>query len=387
MLSAVVLVVVGYGWVQLCAIGLGLNRADVIAAPPTPAAPSIAPTPAPGDVSAESATGSLSPWLAGDQNVLVVGVDSRTDARGEPLAASVLQGLHAGATDDGGQSTDTMIVMHLPAGGGTVTAISIPRDSYVPIAGGFGTHKINSAYAYGAHAAAAELGHHVMSGARLPAADAAGARTAIATVERLTGLRITHYAAVNLAGFYQLSQAIGGVPVCLNAPVHDSYTGADLPAGPQTLSGAEALAFVRQRHGLADGDLDRIRRQQRFLAGLGDRVLNGGMLTNPAALHRLLVAARSSITVDQDFDLLAAAQALIHLRAGDITFATIPIGTPNLHTRSDGDAVEVDTDQVHTFIRAVLRTGRDSDRTTEPAAAQSDRTATAPSANAPSCVN
>ncbi len=112
--------------------------------------------------------------LVGDQNVLVVGIDSRTNARGEPPPA-LLQQLHAGASSDGGDSTDTMIVVHIPAGGAGVTAISIPRDSYVLIAGGFGRHKINSAYPLGAHAATGQLIEQGLSGAALRvAADTAG---------------------------------------------------------------------------------------------------------------------------------------------------------------------------------------------------------------------
>jgi LCP family protein required for cell wall assembly len=155
-----------------------------------------------------------------------------------------------------------MIVLHIPAGGAAATAISIPRDSYVDITGGYGKHKINSAYSRGKNAAMSGLRTQGLSGAQLEvAANEAGAKTAIQTVEKFTGLTINHYAAINLAGFDALSQAVGGVEVCLKAPVHDSYSGADFPAGPQTLSGAQALAFVRQRHGLTS-DLDRIARER-----------------------------------------------------------------------------------------------------------------------------
>jgi LCP family protein required for cell wall assembly len=80
--------------------------------------------------------------------------------------------------------------------------------------------------------------------------DQAGRRSLVATVEQLTGASVDHYAEVNLAGFADITEAVGGVPVCLNAPVRDTYSDADLSAGPQTLQGAAAPAFVRQRHGL-----------------------------------------------------------------------------------------------------------------------------------------
>ncbi|MDN5918294.1 MAG: LCP family protein, partial [Pseudonocardia sp.] len=214
------------------------------------------------------------PGLSSDQNILVVGVDSRTDAQGDPLPQQVLDQLHAGGSDDGGDNTDTMIVVHIPAGGGEATGFSIPRDSYVAIPG-YGTHKINSAYTYGHNAARDALRSRGVSGPALAVQSAAaGGRTAIATVEQLTGLTITHYAAINLAGFFGISQAVGGVPVCLVAPVDDSYSGAHFPAGPQTVQGAAALAFVRQRHGLPDGDLDRVRRQQEFIASMAHTVLS-----------------------------------------------------------------------------------------------------------------
>ena len=96
--------------------------------------------------------------------------------------------------------------------------------------------------------------------------DAAAADALIGAVEDLTGLTIDHYAEVNLVGFATLTKAIGGVTVCLAAPTRDPLSGAHFAAGVQTISGATALAFVRQRHGLPQGDLSRIRRQQVFLA-------------------------------------------------------------------------------------------------------------------------
>ena len=104
----------------------------------------------------------------------------------------------------------------------------------------------------------------------------AGRQKLIASVENLTGTTIDHYGEINLAGFVELTDALGGVSVCLNTAVRDSYSGIDLPAGQQSVSGAAALAFVRQRHGLDGGDLDRIGRQQAFAAGLAQRLQDGG---------------------------------------------------------------------------------------------------------------
>ena len=331
MVSVVVFGATGYGWAQMHDLATGLSTVDVI------------------DPATQSPLGAPS---VDAQNILLVGLDTRTDAQGNPLPVAVLNQLHAGASDDGGDTTDTMIVIHIPAGGGPVTAISIPRDSYVSLANGFGQHKINSAFTSGKVAAENRLRAHGVTGAALAvASDQAGAKTTIQTVAQFTGLTINHYAAINLAGFYFLSQAVGGVAVCLKAPVHDSYSGANFPAGPQTVSGAQALAFVRQRHGLPHGDLDRIIRQQAFMASMAQTVLSTGTLTDPTKLNNLIAVIKKTTVLDSGWDIISFAQQLSGISAGDIRFVTIPIVTITLPTPSDGDAVEVNPQQVQAFIQ------------------------------------
>ncbi|MGW4402011.1 LCP family protein [Amycolatopsis nivea] len=329
LLAVVSLLVLGgtaFAWSKLNQITDGLTRSDVIG------------------------SGSNSPM--DEQNILMVGLDTRTDAEGNPLPEDVLDQLHAGGAEDGGDTTDTMIVVHIPAGGGNATAISIPRDSYVQLAGKFGKHKINSAYTYGQTARKNELKAQGESGAQLETDSAqAGAKTAIETVQQLTGLKITHYAAVNLAGFYYVSQAVGGVPVCLKAPVRDSYSGANFPAGPQNVAGAQALQFVRQRHGLPNGDLDRIKRQQVFMASMAKTILSAGTLTDPGKLDALIGAVKKAVVVDTNWDLLGFAQQLHGMSAGSINFVTVPVVSITLKTPNDGDAVQVDPQQVQKFVR------------------------------------
>ncbi|MFJ9786019.1 LCP family protein [Amycolatopsis sp. NPDC101161] len=339
--SALVLGATGYAWSQLSKLDHGLVTADVIS-------PS-------GQVQDEDALPGEPLKVA--QNILLVGIDARTDAYGNPLPQNVLDALHAGGGEDGGDTTDTMIVVHIPAGGAAATAISVPRDSYVDIAGGYGKHKINSAYSRGKNAAMSGLRSQGLSGAQLEvAANEAGAKTAIQTIEKFTGLTINHYAAINLAGFDALSQAVGGVEVCLKAPVHDTYSGADFPAGPQTLSGPQALAFVRQRHGLANGDLDRIARQQAFLSGMAKKVLSAGTFTDVSKLNALVTAVQGSVVLDKGWDVLSFAQQLRGMSSGAIAFATIPVQSLSLATPSDGDAVKVDPAQVQQFIRTAIST-------------------------------
>jgi LCP family protein required for cell wall assembly len=286
---------------------------------------------------------------------LLVGLDARTDAQGDPLPPELLNAMHAGP-DEGQLHTDTIILLHVPAEpGGRVVAISIPRDSYVPIAGGRGTHKINSAYRRGMQGAEESLRAQGIVGPELDRrARESGRRTLVATVEQLTGARIDHFAEIGMAGFVELTEALGGVPVCLNGRVRDSYSGVDLPAGRHLVSGAGALAFVRQRHGLEDGDLDRIARQQAFAAGLAQRVLAPGTITDPARLQRLVDIATRYLVLDSGWDLDQALSQMRQVSTEALTFYTIPTGRPDLRTPVDGIAVEIDRDAVQAFVRPLL---------------------------------
>lgn len=345
-LSVAVLAATALGWAQLRA----LDRSTPAAAVIDGAAP--APT--------------------REQNILLVGLDTRTDAQGNPLPPPVLAALNAGASGSGGGTADSLTVVHVPAGGGRATAISIPRDSYVDLGQGLGRHKINSAWSRAAAQATEAMTGSGPTGstslfaaeaagspspddpAVVRAASAAGARATIGAVQQLTGLPITHFAAVNLAGFADVSSAIGGVPVCLRAPAEDSYTGLSLPAGPQLVSGPQALAFVRQRHGLPNGDLDRIARQQVFLAGAIEKLLSAGTLTDPSAISRITDAVARSVTLDAGWNVLGFARQMQGLSAGAVTFRTIPTGTTQLSTPSDGTAVAVDPRTVRAFVATAI---------------------------------
>lgn len=345
-LSVGVLAASAFGWAQLRNLDRSTPTAAVIDTPAPPA--------------------------AGEQNILLVGLDSRTDALGNPLPRDVLAALHAGAASDGGDTADSLNVVHVPAGGGRATAISIPRDSYVDLGDGTGKHKINSAWSRASSQAVEALtsggpaGGTTLFAAESPAAPssddpavqraaaAAGARATIRAVETLTGLPVTHFAAVNLAGFADLSTAIGGVEVCLRAPAEDDYSGAALPAGPQQISGAQALSFVRQRHGLPGGDLDRIARQQVFLAGATERMVSAGTLTDPLAMSRITAALSRSVTLDSGWNVLGFASQMQGLSTGAVTFRTIPTGSTELSTPSDGSAVEVDPVEVRAFTTAAV---------------------------------
>jgi LCP family protein required for cell wall assembly len=290
----------------------------------------------------------------GAVDILLVGMDSRTDAQGHKLPANLLNKLHAGA-DNGEINTDTLILVHIPNDGRAATAMSIPRDSYVDIPG-YGKHKINSAFGYAKNDAMNKLrAQGVKDPAQLDVqSNQAGAKETIATVEKLTSTTIDHYAEVNLVGFYDISNAIGGVPVCLKQAVNDrQYSGAVFKKGEQEVEGANALAFVRQRHNIPGGstDLQRNRRQQAFLAGMAKKVLSAGTLTSPGALNSLIDSVKKAVVIDKGWDITGFAQQMQGLTGGKLKFATIPIQSLDLQTPNDGSAVEINPQQVAEFIK------------------------------------
>ncbi|MEU6155258.1 LCP family protein [Actinosynnema sp. NPDC047251] len=289
----------------------------------------------------------------GSVDILMVGMDSRTDAKGNPLPQHVLDELQAGDETAGGLNTDTLILMHIPNDTGKAVAVSFPRDAYVKIAGGYGKHKINSAYGYAKNDAVANL---QKKGVTDPAqveqeSKKEGAKNLIATIEGLTGVTIDRYAEINLVGFYDITKAVGGVDVCLNEATQDDFSGADFAAGPQSIEGRAALAFVRQRHGLLRGDLDRIVRQQVFMAGLAKKMLSAGTLSDPGKLRALIDALTKSIVLDKNWDVLKFANQMKDLSGGNIQFDTIPTGNPELDTPEDGQAIEVNESDVRKFFK------------------------------------
>jgi len=147
------------------------------------------------------------------------------------------------------------------------------------------------------------------------------------TVEQLTGVHIDHFAEVNLDGFYELAKVLGGVEVCLNHPVpYDANSGFYAhKAGLQHLNAAMALAFVRQRDGLANGDLDRTHRQQAFLDSVMQSLRNEGVLNDLTKIDSLLSIAKQYVITDSGWDLLDFASQMRSLTSGNLVFHTLPI--------------------------------------------------------------
>jgi LCP family protein required for cell wall assembly len=313
----------------------------------------------------------------GSVDILLVGMDSRTDAKGNPLPAAELDQLHAGE-DTGELDTDTMILIHIPSGGGQAMGISIPRDSWIQIPG-YGKGKINSAYGLAKNAAERTLRAQGVTGSQLEVqSNQAGAKESIQAVEQLTGVGIDHYAAVNLMGFYQISNAIGGVPVCLKQAVDDTkWSGAKFPAGEFKVQGVQALEFVRQRHNIPGGstDIEREQRQQAFMASMSHQILSKGTLTSPTTLNTLLDAIQGAVTIDNKWNLLDFAQQMSGMSSGALKFQTVPVENIEYYPYGQGpgkpSAVEVDPAAVAAFVRGTTGAPPAANGTTDTSGSQS----------------
>ncbi|QFZ24084.1 LytR family transcriptional regulator [Saccharothrix syringae] len=292
-MSAAVLVAAGVAWSAYQEVDTGVRRSQAI--PPD------------------------APRSTSGTNVLVMGLTTRRNADGTTPPQEVLDALHAGDVDRGGYNANTLVLLHL--GAGPAVALSIPRDNEVALLGipGGGPRRGKVKEAYGRAKEALER----TLPATVPAAEAewlgreAGRRAQVLTVQALLGVPVDHLVEVSMVGFHHLTTALGGIDVCLNRATRDpSYSGADFPAGVQHLTPAQTLAFVRQRHGLPRGDLDRVRRQQAFLGALARRVGQEG----PASLAALVEVAEHHVVVSEGWDALAALRDV-----SGATFHTLPL--------------------------------------------------------------
>jgi LCP family protein required for cell wall assembly len=233
-------------------------------------------------------------------NILLIGSDSRAGANSR-------YGVDTGAR------SDTTILLHVSPNGDRAVAISFPRDSMVQIPAckkkkgsmtppQFGM--INVAYAE------------------------AGAVCTWHTIESLTGVHIDHFVEVDFSGFKRVVDALGGVEICIPQPIVDPRADLALKAGRQIVKGDQALGYVRTRYVLGDGsDLDRIKRQQKFLASVAKKALDGNMLADPMRTYRFLSAATKSISTDDKLTLNAMrklAGSVKGMTTGKVRFVTVP---------------------------------------------------------------
>nr|WP_227982140.1 LCP family protein [Nocardia spumae] len=281
--------------------------------------------------------------LDGDLNILLIGLDTRKDQNGNDLPKNILDQLHAGDGSEGGYNANSLILVHIPKDLKKVTAFSIPRDDYVAVSGipGYDHAKIKEAYGLKKAAVEQKLENQgVKDKVELERQGReAGRESIVQTVKQLTGVPINRFAEISLVGFYDLANILGGVDVCLNHAVDDEYySGAVFPAGRQHLDAANALSFVRQRHGLDNGDLDRTHRQQAFLTSVAKQLKDSGTLTNIGKLQDLITAAQNDIVLSQGWNLLDFAQTLGRAGSIPIEFQTLPV---KAYDTVDGQDVNV----------------------------------------------
>jgi LCP family protein required for cell wall assembly len=256
------------------------------------------------------------PAAGAGTNWLISGSDSRAG-----LTRAQKRQLHTGS--DGGHRSDTILILHIPSNGGRAVLISLPRDSYVTIPG-FGQNKINAAYPFG------------------------GPKLLAKTVQDNTGLRIDHYVGIGFGGLVNVVDAVGGVRMCLPTPIHDQASGLNLKAGCQTLSGAEALGYVRTRHQFANQDLQREQNQRLFLRALLRKMTSPATLLNPFASVPAAFGAAGAVKVDKGTHLYQLLQLALALRNPQTT--TVPIANANYSTAA-GDAVLWDNARANRLFR------------------------------------
>ena len=299
----------------------------------------------------------------GPQNILLMGLESRRDWNGNILPWSILSKLHAGsprgvANGVGGNDTNTLILIHVFAGGTKAVGFSIPRDDWVNFADTVGPQqqgKIDQAYGVSMYYEQAKLRAQSSNMSQNQLAflgNEAGRTAAVATVEQLTGVHIDHFAEVNLDGFYELAKIFGGVEVCLKHAVYDTNSGANFRAGYQHLDAEQALAFVRQRHGLANGDLDRTHRQQAFIDSVMHQLRTEGVLSDLSKLQSLLSAAKQYVITDSGWNLLDFAAETRSLTSGNFVFNTLPI--KGYAVIGGQDANVVDPVQIKAIVHAAF---------------------------------
>jgi LCP family protein required for cell wall assembly len=262
------------------------------------------------------------PAQRGDENILLVGSDSRVGAQEEDSAGDA-------ALVEGARS-DTVMVAHLPADRSRAVIVSFPRDLQIqrpqcevwdPISGtytgrmdaGASVAKLNTAYQVG------------------------GPLCVTKVVQHLSGLAVTRFLGVDFHGFKSMVDAVGGVRICVEQPLKDAQLGTIIPRrGYTTISGSTALNYVRARHVVGDptSDYGRITRQQHFLSALLRQVLSPGVLLNPTTLRTLITAVAAN-TVGENVDssvLLTMAQSVKGLDPANVTFVTVPTtGSANEH--------------------------------------------------------
>lgn len=257
-------------------------------------------------------------------NILLLGSDSRSKLDPEVTPDALT-----------GYRSDAILVAQISGDRSHVTFMSIMRDNWVAVQG-FGDAKINAAMSYG------------------------GVPLAVNTVENFIGARIDHVALIDFESFAGMTDALGGITVHNQIPftAHRESGVFDFAKGTITLDGDEALAYVRERYAFPDGDYQRVRDQQAYLAGFLTKLLSGETLRDPGKLVATFQALKPYLILDDGFTLEAAASLGFEsqkLRSDDVSFFTSP--TLGVGTSADGQSIVIPDEQELDAIRAAFRDG------------------------------
>jgi LCP family protein required for cell wall assembly len=247
--------------------------------------------------------------IEGGVNLLLAGTDTRSGQGGQ-FSNRADQRASSGAGNN-----DVTMLLHISADHTSATVVSFPRDLMVPMPAcprdGGGTVGATSSAMFNT------------------ALSRGGLNCVVLTVEQMTGLEIPFAAEITFDGVIGMSDAVGGVTVCVASAINDPYVNLHLPAGTATLEGAQALAFVRSRHGVGDGsDLGRISNQQVFLSALSRKLSSGGVLSNPLQLYSIAKTAASNMTLNSFLanptTMVSIALALKDIGLGNVVFLQYP---------------------------------------------------------------
>ncbi|MGL4174030.1 MAG: LCP family protein [Actinomycetota bacterium] len=263
---------------------------------------------------------------------LVVGSDSR---RG--LSTEDRNRLNTGTTE--GQRTDTIMLLHVPVGGGPTVLMSIPRDSYVEIPGK-GSNKINAAYAFG------------------------GPKLLAQTIEQTTGVQIDDYVEIGFGGFATMVDAVGGVQICPSFAMNDPRAGINLKKGCQEADGATALGYARARYSDPRGDFGRVERQREVLAAIVQKATTPSTVLNPFRSFPLASSGGSSLTVDENTGPLALTRFVFGMRGvsgGDGISMTVPVAGTGSRTGA-GSVVLWDDSKAKEVFNALKRSDTEPTR-------------------------
>lgn len=306
--------------------------------------------------------------LEGGFNVLVVGSDSRKG-----------QGEVGFGSEDEETATlnDVNMLMHVSADHQSVSVVSFPRDTFVDIPSCVNPDTGDTVSA--------------ASGTKInEALNRGGLGCVAATIEQLMGIRVDYGAVVQFNGVIEMSNAVGGVDVCVATAIDDNWTNVHLEPGTHTLQGMDALQFLRSRHGIGDGsDLTRISNQQVFLSALVRKVKSAETLSNPVALYGLGRATLSNMVLSNELNnvntLVQMGLALSEVDLAEVVFVQYPTVTVDGGVEPDQAAATVLASALQNDLPLVLTGGTGAGATTqgEPAPTEAAPVETAPAETAP----